>query len=375
MPKRGENITKRKDGRWEARIIKGYNENGKAQYRFLYAKTYAEVKAKKAEAVANTKVEQEVKKSNTTYNAVLTAFLQNRKNSVKESTYAHYCDIIDVHIRPALGGMRLRQISSSTVDRFANDMLEHGRVDGKGGLSPKSVKDMLSIIRLSFKYAVKEGIMTRESVDFATPKNEVKSIQILSFSDQEKLETVSSDSDDPNRFGVYLCLYTGLRLGELCALRWSDIDFDHALLNVHHTISRVRNTDSQKGSKTKILISSPKTKASERQIPLPGLLVKKMETHREAAENDSYLLTGTQHYIEPKNYYVKYKRWLEECGLDDYNFHALRHTFATRCIEKGFDPKSLSEILGHSNVNITLNRYVHPSMDLKRRQMEALISR
>ena len=156
MPRRGENITKRKDGRWEARVIRGYSEEGKALYRFLYAKSYAEVKAKKAEAVASNKSEQAIKKSNVTYDAVLTAFLMNRKNSVKESTYAHYCDVIDAHIRPCLGCQRLKQISSTTIDKFVDDMLSHGRKNGKGGLSAKSVKDMLSIIRLSFKYAAKE---------------------------------------------------------------------------------------------------------------------------------------------------------------------------------------------------------------------------
>lgn len=374
MSRRGENITKRKDGRWEARIIRGYTEEGRALYRFLYAKSYAEVKAKKTAAMTSSKSEQALRKSNVTYESVLTAFLINRKNSVKESTYAHYCDVIDAHIRPALGCLRLKQISSTTIDKFADDMLVHGRKDGKGGLSAKSVKDMLSIIRLSFKYAAKEGLMSMESFEFPIPKNEGKSIQILSFAEQKILEKLSENSDDPNRFGVYLCLYTGLRLGEVCALKWSDIDFDHALLNVRHTIARVRNTDTRNATKTKILISSPKTKASERQIPIPTMLMKKLKAYRGDADCDGYILTGTQHYIEPKNYYVKYKHWLNECGLSDYNFHALRHTFATRCIEKGFDPKSLSEILGHSNVNITLNRYVHPSMDSKRRQMESLLS-
>jgi len=138
-------------------------------------------------------------------------------------------------------------------------------------------------------------------------------------------------------------------------------------------MARVKNTDTKSTPKTKILISSPKTKSSERLIPLPSVLLETMKAHRTASE-DGYILTSTSHYIEPKNYYVKYKRWLGECGLADYNFHALRHTFATRCIERGFDPKSLSEILGHADVNITLNRYVHPSMDSKRRQMESLMA-
>lgn len=374
MPRRGENITKRKDGRWEARYIRGYSEDGKALYKFLYAKTYAEVKAKKAEALYAAKAEKVLIKTNLTYDAVLTAFLLNRKYAVKESTYAHYCDIVDTHIRPVLGCLRVKQICASTIDRFANDKLEHGRVDGKGGLSPKSVKDMLSVMRLSFKYAVKEGLMPPEAIAFSSPKVTNKDIQVLSVPEQKKLETITEYSKDPNRFGVYLCLYTGLRLGELCALKWSDIDFDNAILNVRHTISRVTNTDSKSAAKTKIVISEPKTKSSERQIPLPSALVRELTSHKNSVSSDGYLLTGTSHYIEPKNYYVKYKRWLGECGLADYNFHALRHTFATRCIEKGFDPKSLSEILGHADVNITLNRYVHPSMDLKRRQMESLIS-
>lgn len=373
MPRRGENITKHKDGRWEARVIKGYNENGKALYKFLYGHSYAEVKAKKEEALSMSPAERVIIKSTITYDTVLTAFLLNRKNAVKESTYAHYCDIVDTHIRPHLGCLKMKQLCGAVIDLFTNDMLEHGRKDGKGGLSTKSVKDMLSIIRLSFKYAVKEKILPPEAIAFSSPKVESKDIQVLSMPEQKKLETVSVCSEDPNRFGVYLCLYTGLRLGELCALKWSDVDFDNALLKVSHTMARVKNTDTKSTLKTKILISSPKTKSSERLIPLPSVLLETMKAHRTASE-DGYILTGTSHYIEPKNYYVKYKRWLGEYGLADYNFHALRHTFATRCIERGFDPKSLSEILGHADVNITLNRYVHPSMDSKRRQMESLMA-
>jgi len=332
MPRRGENITKRKDGRWEARVIRGYDESGKALYKFLYGHSYAEVKAKKEEALSVSKTECIVIKSTLTYDTVLTAFLLNRKNAVKESTYAHYCDLVDTHIRPHLGCMKMKQLCGAVIDRFTNDMLVHGRKDGKGGLSAKSVKDMLSVIRLSFKYAVKEKILPPESIAFSSPKVENKDIQVLSLPEQKKLETVSAMSDDPNRFGVYLCLYTGLRLGELCALKWSDVDFENSLLKISHTMARVKNTDVTSKLKTKILISSPKTKSSERMIPLPSALLETMKTHR-SASGDSYLLTGTSHYIEPKNYYVKYKRWLGECGLADYNFHALRHTFATRCIE------------------------------------------
>lgn len=200
------------------------------------------------------------------------------------------------------------------------------------------------------------------SLLIATPKQIKTPIQVLNEKQRERLEAYVRSVDDPCKFGVYLCLYTGLRIGELCALQWNDIDCENSTLYVNHTVLRVKDTNPNAEHKTRVLINSPKTPSSERVIPLAATLNSQLKELRniEAALGNAYVLTGSSKFIEPRNFYEKYKRYLHACELDSFNFHALRHTFATRCIEIGIDPKALSEILGHASVRITLDRYVHP---------------
>ena len=176
---------------------------------------------------------------------------------------------------------------------------------------------------------------------------------------------------EPSKCGVIISLCTGIRIGELCALQWSDIDTEANIITINKTLQRI--PDYKSANKTKIIIDSPKSKASERQIPIPSLLLEQLESIKTQIKSPNYyVLTSSEKYIEPSNYYVKYKHLLNECGIENHSFHALRHTFATRAIECGMDVKSLSEILGHSDVKVTLARYVHPSMDLKTMNMEKI---
>lgn len=219
-------------------------------------------------------------------------------------------------------------------------------------------------------------LLISASLIFTIPKQAKNPIQIFNAPQQAKLEGYVCSVDDSYKFGVYLCLYTGLRLGELCALRWSDVDCENSTLSVNRTVLRVKNTIPNADKKTRLLINSPKTPSSERVIPLASQLNSYLKSLREqeAAVGNVYVLTGSLDFIEPRNYYERYKRYLDCCGLNGFNFHALRHTFATRCIEAGVDPKVLSEILGHASVRITLDRYVHPSLETKRASMERLFA-
>ena len=375
MPKHGESIWKRKDGRWEARYIKGRKENGKADYGYLYAKTYKEVKEKRETLMLKRAEDtgQTVSKTDC-FGGILTSFMRQQKHQVKESTYAHYCYLIESHIRPALGGMVIGEICATRMETFTDHMLTSGRLDRKGGLAAKTVKDMSVLLKQILRYAADKGFLSESSVHFSAPKTVKPDIEVLTETERTQLEAFSLAAEDSYRFGVYLCLYTGLRIGEVCALRWSDIDLDNDVLRVSRTIQRIKNTDENAKTKTKIIIDRPKTDASLREIPLPLFLVREIVVRKMIADSEAYVLTGTRRYIEPRNYYERYKKYLTACEIRHYTFHALRHTFATRCIECGFDPKSLSEILGHSDVKITLERYVHPSMDLKRSHMERLSS-
>ena len=171
--------------------------------------------------------------------------------------------------------------------------------------------------------------------------------------------------------GVFICLYTGIRIGELCALQWRDISFNEKVIVIGHTMQRLQNDDPNALNKTKIIITEPKSKASLRTIPLPDFVVHVIKPL--AGLPSAYILSGEcKTMIEPRTMQNKFKGYLDKGQISDANFHSLRHTFATRCIEAGFDIKTLSEILGHSSVKITLDRYVHSSMELKRSNMEKL---
>lgn len=370
MPRRGENIRKRKDGRWEARYIKGYRADGNAHYGYLYAKTYAEVKAKKQTALSTDPQAAETAGKHLLFNSVVTEWLSCQQHTVKRSTYARYKRVADTHIRPALGRLALPQLSRPLLDGFADKKLTDGRLDGKGGLAPKTVRDILSVLRQILSFAAEQGRLP--GMKLKTPKKSSREIEILTPAEQARLEGYLTSAFDTCRLGVFLCLYTGLRIGEICALRWRDIDFDGGVLRVRHTIQRIDNPDESAKAKTVVIIDAPKSDSSLREIPLSSFLLAQLRHYAMHARPDAYLLTGESAYIEPRSLYNKYKGFLSACGIGDHTFHALRHTFATRSVEQGFDPKSLSEILGHADVAITLKLYVHPSMELKRAYMDRM---
>ena len=171
---------------------------------------------------------------------------------------------------------------------------------------------------------------------------------------------------------MLLCLYTGLRIGEVCALRWDCVDLDKRALRVRATVQGVRLQDPGDGPKTKMLYSEPKSKTSIRDIPLPEQLLPILRQFQ--GDPSAFILSGAaDQYPEPRLLQYWFKKYLVQCGIEDANFHALRHTFATRCVESGFELKSLSEILGHANVNVTLNRYVHSSFALKAENMGRMV--
>lgn len=369
MARRGENIRKRKDGRWEARVIIGYNEYGKAKYKYLYGKTYFEVK-KKAVLISENKPQKTPETGKMAFGQLLNEWLLFIEPNLKESTFAKYLFNIRRHIEPVLGHLNIEEITCEVIDHFTHEKLEHGKLSGKGGLSPKTVSCLLSIIKLVIDYGVTHNYCFPANLVIHFPRQQPPDIQILNIQEQKKIEQYIFSHPDTMHIGIILSLYTGLRIGEVCALRWENINFESKLLVIEKTIMRIQDTFQTDDKKTKIIIDRPKTACSIRKIPLPEFLctwLKKYQT-----DDSHYILTGTKHYIEPRNYYYKYKDIMSVCGLSKYNYHALRHTFATRCVENEFDIKSLSEILGHADVSITLRRYVHPSMELKRKHMEKL---
>ena len=371
MARKGENIYKRKDGRWEGRQIYSYNENGKAKYKYVYAHSYAEVRKKMKEA--NTSLSSHKSKADNieiTFGELSTKWLERALLRVKDSTFARYFNLIEKHINPRIGKYKIYEINFELIEKHINDLLSNGKLSGQGGLSPKSVQDIFIIIKSILKYSNENHNIRFNEIVLKKADNEMR---VLTKQEQMKLNKFLLTNVDSMRFGVLLSLYTGIRIGELCALRWENINIAEQTLFIKNTMQRIQNVSAVDGAKTKVVITPPKSKYSIRSIPLPDFLmhlIVKLETTPKA-----FILSEKKdRFIEPRTVQNRFKSYVESAGISHANFHALRHTFATRCVELGFEIKSLSEILGHANVNITLNCYVHSSFDFKKQNMNKLSS-
>ncbi|MCQ4799660.1 MULTISPECIES: tyrosine-type recombinase/integrase [Blautia] len=370
MPRKGENIYKRKDGRWEGRYVKG-RDGKKAIYGYVYSKSYSEVKKKLILKRAEYALEENKPSSSMMKDALFSElsemWLCSIKSSVRESTWIKYRNILKCNIVPRLGNRNLSEIDYSVISALCNDLMESGGKD-QSGLATKTVADALSLTKAVIKYASRMKYITDCTALDVSVKVKNASLRILSVQEQQILISELTEELNLPGLGIYLCLFTGIRVGELCALTWDDISLENNMIHIHRTMQRIQTPDSER--KTAILISKPKSQCSIRDIPIAGALREKLV---QQAVKKGYVLTGNKtSYIEPRTMQNRFKAIVERCGIRDVHFHTLRHTFATRCIEVGFDVKSLSEILGHANVSITLNRYVHPSMELKQKNMDKL---
>lgn len=372
MSKRGENIYKRKDGRWEGRYIRSHDMSGKAEYGYIYGKTYSEVKQKllRMKVLPQQRPEKQGKQA-ITYSQLLDEWLRFSRLNTKESTFARYSHLIEKHIKPYLGNLLLLQLTTQIVEEYIASQLKNGRLDGRGGLSPKTVTDILTVIKSSIEYARYNNCEIVCNLKKLSVKKKEKEMRVLTPAEQTALLKTLTEEMDLYKFGVLLSLYTGIRIGELCALTWEDLCLSQAVLRVRKTMQRIQDTEIGAIHKTKIIITEPKSKCSVREIPLPPFIV---DIARQfSAPPQAFVLTGdTKRFIEPRTMQNRFKSYVSESGIKKANFHATRHTFATRCVEVGFEIKSLSEILGHANVNITLNRYVHSSFELKCSNMNKL---
>ena len=366
MARKGENIFKRKDGRWEARYIKGHN-NGRALYGYVFGRTYTEAKEKKSAAIAELSKNTVIRKDTSlspTMTFVCNGWLDELKLTRKQSTIVKYSNQLSTHILPFFGTMRVNEISNDDVIAFNNSLI----IEKK--LAPKTVSDILSRIKSVRKYAVIHGYEVKFMPECVTVPQVNSEIRVLSFDEEELLIEYLNGHTSLTNLGILVCLFTGIRIGELCALTWDDISLHKQELHVERTMQRLKTLDDSAEKKTFICIDKPKSKCSIRTIPIPDNI---MCALRKAYVSGAYLLTGhPQLFVEPRTMENRFKMILKECGIEDANFHALRHSYATRCIEAGVDIKVLSEMLGHANVNITLNRYVHPTIDFKHENVKRL---
>lgn len=366
MSRHGENIRKRADGRWEGRYGVYSESRGKQVYRSVYGKTYKEVKERLALHKADSQPGDMLKKSHLQSQApqdparillsdAAREWLAKVKETKKQSTYVKYMVTYTNYLEEPLKNISLHKITNSFVaEIFSYPMSDSTR------------KSIYCVLNQILKFASQKYAVSVAALRVPISGERRRPVQTFTRGEQTQLFSVLCHETDIFKMAILLCLYTGLRLGELCALKWSDIDFDHRLIRVTSTVQRL---PSEHGPRKTVLTETiPKSEFSKREIPLSPAVLKLLTRFK---GNEEYVFGGRKP-VEPRTMQNHFKRLIREAGMPDKNFHMLRHTFATNCIEGGTDVKSLSEILGHADVQITLNRYVHPTMDTKRKHIDAL---
>jgi len=364
MARRGENIRRRSDGRWEGRYIVSTDTGRKIKS--IYAQTYVEVKERltleRAQAGLPTPYLPALTESPAgtdsvyRFGDVAAQWLGFIKKERKYSTYVKYEGIYSKYL------MTLAEKPTDSIDGGAVESCPgmHEKNDDQKRAVYAEVNRILRYARDN--YGSKAGFLVADG-KAAVQK---KAVDTFNQTEQAKLLRFLGESPDICKVGIILCLSTGLRLGEVCSLKWVDIDTEMKVLHVNSTVQRIRTEG--RTTRTALLETEPKSIYSRREIPLSDYMV---ELLRSFDKKKKYFLCGTKP-MEPRSYQNKLKKYLKQAGVPEKNFHALRHTFATNCVNAGTDIKSLSEILGHADVQITLNRYVHPSIDTKRQHMNSL---
>ena len=292
-------------------------------------------------------------------------WLLEKKDYIKESTYANYSNNIFNHIIPKLGNYYLNELNHKVIQDFLLELSKNGRKDNNGGLAEKTIKDITIIIKGSIKKGINEDKIKHIELTFNYPKdNKENKLYVLTKREQNKITNYVLENINSRNVGLLISLYSGIRIGELCALRWEDVDFKKNCLTINKTIQRVYIKDKNKNI-SKVIITTPKTKNANREIPINKDFLEVLKKVK--SDKEHYILTGNEKYIEPRTYRKYFNKILDELKIKHFNFHSLRHTFATNCISLGVDYKTVSELLGHANVNITLNLYVHPRYSQKKK--------
>ena len=368
MPRKGENIHKRKDGRWEGRYIDSYKPDKTPHYKSLYGRSYAEIKSllvsKKTQAVtiATNSLHKDIEK-------LSYEWLDSVKIRIKASTCSRYYTIVHNHIIPFFKNISVEAITGETIDKFIK---EKSSLENLQPLSAKTIRCVVSVLLQIMKYAEKRQYIQAFSHDVILPKMQAQKMTVLTRNQQEKLVSYIQNNLSKETLGILIALYTGVRLGELCALTWESVDFEAGELMITKAVQRIKNLIPKAKIKTNLIIDKPKSEKSMRNIPIPLFLLDILRISSKNHDKTDFILTGNSKVFDPRTYQNIFKKHIKAAGISDINFHATRHTFATRAIEVEFDVKSLSEILGHSNVRFTLDRYVHSSKEQKRVCMEKM---
>ena len=289
---------------------------------------------------------------------------EEKSSLVKRSTMAVYNLILETHLLPYFGDMT--RIGEDEVQKFVFNKL-------KSGLSQKSVKDMLMILKMIMKYGSRHYSFEYKGWDIKYPTEDtVVKLPVLTLEHQKKLMAYLRENLTLRNLGVLICLHTGLRIGEICALKWGDLDLDAGVIHITKTLERIYVVEGEKRY-SEVIVNTPKTRKSLREIPVTTELWKIIKEMKPEGQDNHYVLTGREKPVEPRSYRNHYKRLLNNLGIPELKFHGLRHSFATRCIESQCDYKTVSVLLGHSDISTTLNLYVHPNMEQKKRCIDRMM--
>jgi len=381
--KRGNNegsIFKRNDGTWCAMVTEGRDpKTGKLIRRSFYGKTRQEVSEKLSKAQEDLRKGTLVENTRIKVGQWLDDWLTKyKKGRIRPTTYDSYEMVVRVHIKPYIGNVFLKDLKPENLQAMYNDKLSHGRTDDKGGLSTRTVRYMHMIMHEALKQALKNNLVSRNIAEATTPPKLVKrEMRVLSKEEQNKfLDVLEGERLGP---AFLIDIGTGLRRGELLTLRWSDIDFGERVIRVSHSLSRVRTFEEDSNTKSQLVFQQPKTKSGRRSIPMLDNVYEALKEHKVAQEEEKKFLgsayqdnglvfcTELGKPIEPRNFNRKFYELLDKAGIEDANLHCLRHTFATRGLELGMNPKVMQELMGHSSIMLFMDTYAHVLPDLKKR--------
>ena len=299
-------------------------------------------------------------------------WLRRKEPFIKYSTFAAYTNIVINHLIPYWGKKLLADINEEQVQEYILYLVTKGRLDGKGGINTRSAKDIVVVFKSILRDAARLKMIPMPSFDLHYPRTDYEHrITVLSRAMQAQLvEAVQKDLTFASS-GILLSLYTGLRIGEVCALKWESIDLKDAVLHVRQTVQRVYIKTTRHKGCSRLLMGNPKTRSSRRDVPLSKALLAVLKRLPKRPPN-TFLLTGLEHCMEVRTFRSYFQGFLDRHAIQRINFHALRHTFATRCIECGADAKTVSELLGHATIAMTMNLYVHPRVEQKRSCVELI---
>lgn len=364
MAKKGENIYKRKDGRWEGRYIKSRNKTGRINYGSIYGKTYTEVKRKLTILKANNSDPHvSISPYVGSYSNWLTYWMTTKvKHEVKVTTYSNYQRLINKHIVPELGNKTLTMLTHRRLQNFVYELESKNLTTG-------SIRNVFNLIKNSLVEAKARQFIASNPCDhIQLPQSIKKEVKVLTLQEQRKIEFIAFQGKGCS--AVILALYSGMRIGEISGLKWKDIDFVNNLIHVKRTVSRV-STEGHQDSKTRLIEGTPKSAHSIRQIPLAKNL-KNYLLKKQLDSQSDYVISINGKQMEPRTISNRFKKVIKEAGVKEFNFHVLRHTFATRCLEQKVDIVSLSRILGHQSTKMTLDTYTGSLLETRRKAMAKL---